>query len=50
MNELFKNWQWDVYHIGAAIFVIIIVWRVITLVIESHNINKDKTNGRVKKG
>jgi hypothetical protein len=46
MNEFLNGWKWDVYHIGAVLFVGIILWRVITLAIESHNINKKKSNGK----
>jgi hypothetical protein len=44
MIELFKNWQWDVFHIGATLFCLVILWRVITLAIESYRINKKKVN------
>ena len=50
MSEFINGWQWDVYHIGAVSFVLIIIWRVIMLGVESHKINKDKSNGRAKKG
>jgi Zn-dependent membrane protease YugP len=46
MSELFVNWKWDIFHIGAVLFCIVILWRVITLVIESYKINKDKTSGK----
>jgi hypothetical protein len=48
MNELLGNWIWDIYHIGALAFLGIIFWRVVSLVIESYNINK-RENGRHKK-
>jgi hypothetical protein len=49
MIELFREWKWDIFHIGATIFCIVIVWRVVTLAIESYNINKKKSNGKSEK-
>lgn len=49
MIELFREWRWDIYHILAAAFIIVILWRVITLFFESKKINKNKKNGNKKK-
>jgi hypothetical protein len=49
MNEFINGWKWDIYHVGAMLFFSIIIWRVIALAIESHDINKKKVDGRTKK-
>jgi uncharacterized protein YpmS len=48
MIELFREWKWDVYHIIAITVIVVVVWRLITLAIESHKINKKKSNGKPK--
>jgi flagellar biosynthesis/type III secretory pathway M-ring protein FliF/YscJ len=46
MNELFidlfKQWKWDAFHIGATLFCILIIWRIIMMGIESRKINQDE--------
>ena len=46
-SEIFNNWQWDQYHIGAVLFLLIIAGAVTYVAIQSYNINK---NGKRKKG
>jgi hypothetical protein len=46
MNELLKNWNWDVFHIGATLFIILIVSTVIWLIIDSIKINKNGKKGK----
>ena len=46
MSEFINGWRWDIYHIGVSIFWVIILWRVITLAVESYKINKRKVDGK----
>jgi hypothetical protein len=45
-SEMFSNWVWDIYHIGAVLFLFLIASAVISVAIQSFKLNK---NGRTKR-
>jgi hypothetical protein len=45
-SEIFQNWVWDIYHIGALLFLLLIAGAVISVAIQSFKLNK---NGKTKR-
>jgi hypothetical protein len=45
MSEIIKNWNWDLYHIGAVIFLFMVAGAIAWIVIDSINYKK-KVNGK----
>jgi hypothetical protein len=48
MTELFSNWKWDIYHIGATFFLIAIALMIRWIFLDSKRINKKSNEKRRK--
>jgi hypothetical protein len=46
METLINSWEWDIFHIGAAIFCLLIAGAVGYIIYDSWFKNKKKVNGK----